>query len=77
MRIFLITLLLMFGTQATAKTVEGSKAVDLVLEANKKGMIVVQTCKITQCYFVILLDGRYYECPITEKYQKCTDHTKR
>jgi hypothetical protein len=36
MRIVLITLLLMFGTQTTAKTVEGSKALDLVLEANKK-----------------------------------------
>ena len=75
MRIFLITLLLMFGTQATAKTVEGSKAVDLVLEANKKGMILETNCK-GGCYFVILLDGRYYQCWMAEQFQKCTDNTK-
>ena len=76
MRIFLITLLLMFGTQATAKTVKGSKAVDLVLKAHKKGMIIEKQCK-SGCFLVILLDGRYYECGMTDQFQKCTDHTKK
>ena len=58
MRLFLITLLLMFGTQATAKTVKGSKAVDLVLKAHKKGMIIEKQCN-SGCFLVILLDGRY------------------
>ena len=76
MRLFLITLLLMFGTQATAKTVKGSKAVDLVLKAHKKGMIIEKQCN-SGCFLVILLDGRYYQCGMTEQFQKCTDHTKK
>ena len=75
MRIFLITLLLMFGTQATAKTVKGSKAVDLVLKAHKKGMIMEKQCNVG-CYIAILLDGRFYQCTITEQFQTCTDETK-
>ena len=75
MRLFLIMLLLMFGTQATAKTVKGSKAVDLVLKAHKKGMIMEKQCN-GGCFIVILLDGRYYECGINEQYQTCTDKTK-
>ena len=75
MRIFLITLLLMFGTQATAQTVKGSKAVDLVLKAHKKGMILEKQCN-SGCYILILLDGRFYECGISDQFQRCTDETK-
>jgi len=65
----------MFGTQATAKTVKGSKAVDLVLKAHKKGMIMEKQCNVA-CYIAILLDGRFYQCTITEQFQTCTDETK-
>jgi hypothetical protein len=76
MRIFLITLLVMFGTQATAKTVNGSKAVDLVLKAHKKGLILETNCKGAGCYITILLDGRFYQCWMAEQFQYCTDNTK-
>lgn len=76
MRLFLITLLLMFGTQATAKTVNGSKAVDLVLKAHKKGLIIGTNCKGGGCSLVILLDGRYYQCVMAEQLQTCSDTTK-
>ena len=75
MRLFLIMLLLMFGTQATAKTVNGSKAVDLVLKAHKKGMIMEKQCN-GGCFIVILLDGRYYQCVMAEQLQTCSDTTK-
>ena len=66
----------MFGTQATAKTVKGSKAVDLVLKAHKKGLILETNCNVG-CLIGMLLDGRYYQCVMSQQFQTCTDHTKK
>ena len=76
MRIFLITLLLMFGTQATAKTVNGSKAVDLILKAHNKGLIIEKECSGKFCSIVLLLKGRYYDCILSDEGQFCRDFTK-
>ena len=96
MRIFLITLLLMFGTQAVAdmifsihpeKSFFGSEAVELVLNAQKKGFILqnrifyeqygkINVDKPVSVNFIkLLLDGRYYECRLEIRNQACDDLT--
>ena len=96
MRIFLISLLLMFGTQAVAdmifsihpeKSFFGSEAVELVLNAQKKGFILqnrifyeqygkINVDKPVSVNFIkLLLDGRYYECRLEIWNQACDDLT--
>jgi hypothetical protein len=79
MRIFLITLLLMFGTQAAAeRDVYGSNAVELVLRAHEKGLILDIDRKKTAppSFFIkFLLEGRYYQCNFKARDQSCSDFT--
>jgi len=75
MRIFLITLLLMFGTQATAKPVTGSKAIVLVERANKVGVMLFSKRERGINFFAFLVDGRYYWCEMGAGHQFCKDMT--
>ena len=79
MRIFLITLLLMFGTQAVAeREFRGSKAVELVLMAHEKGLILdidLQSPAPPFFFIKFLLKDRYYQCTFKPRHQMCTDFT--
>ena len=77
MRIVLITLLLMFGTQATAKNITGSKAVDLILKAHNKGLIIKKDCSGGYCTILLLLKGRYYDCKLNYEGINCRDFTEK
>ena len=77
MRIFLMTLLLMFGSQATAEMdYRGSEAVDLVLKATKKGLILKKSEPVTDVFFIkMVFNGRYYRCKLMSLEQWCIDDT--
>ena len=79
MRIFLMTLLLMVGTQAVGeRSFRGSKAVELVLMAHDKGLILeIEALETAPPSFFIkfLLENRYYQCNFKALTQGCNDYT--
>ena len=80
MRIFLITLLLMFGTQTFAQSanqliITGEDANKLVIYAVKTGVMIDRNVTEGVAYFTFLVSGRYYWCRIEALHQLCMDHT--
>ena len=65
------------ATQVGAKEPEfvGSKAVDLVLKAQKKGLIIYKNANIDNQFFTLLLDGKYYNCFFKANKQSCSNFT--
>lgn len=73
----LVVLLLAFGSQAAAEPLlKGSKAVELVELAHRKGVILEERMLDTGAFVMqILVEGRYHFCYIEPVGQWCDDRT--
>ena len=78
-QILLTALMMMLGNHAFADNhqVRGSDAINLVMKANKKGLILDKDVAVEFILIRLLLDGKYYACFFTPENQYCSDLTEK
>jgi hypothetical protein len=78
-QILLTTLMMMLGNHAFADnhTLKGSEAINLVIKANKKGLILNKHVALEFITLRLILDGKYYSCFFTNNDQSCSDFTEK
>lgn len=78
-QILLTALMMMLGNHAFADnhTLKGSEAINLVIKANKKGLILNKTVGADAVDMRLILDGKYYFCTLRYELQYCSDITEK
>ena len=78
-QILLTALMMMLGNHAFADNheVRGSDAINLIIKANKKGLILNKTVGAEFVRMRLILDGKYYGCFLAYENQYCTDITEK
>ena len=78
-QILLTALMMMLGNHAFADNhqVRGSDAINLVIKANKKGLILDKDVSAHFVVILLLLDGKYYSCFLQNNTQYCSDFTEK
>jgi len=78
-QILLTALMMMLGNHAFAYNyqVRGSDAINLIIKANKKGLILYKNVGDDYVHMRLILDGKYYTCIIANKDQYCSDFTEK
>ena len=78
-QILLTALMMMLGNHAFADNhrVRGSDAINLVIKANKKGLILEKNLGLEFVSLRLILDGKYYLCFCQPNEQFCADVTEK
>ena len=76
--VLLASVAVLWGSHAASESIRGEAAVELVIKAHKRGVIVRKeiinnASKTAQ--FELMLDGRFYQCNIQARNQWCNDQT--
>jgi hypothetical protein len=68
----------LWGSHAASESIRGEAAVELIIKAHKRGVIVrkeiINNADKT-ALFELMLDGRFYQCNVEARDQWCNDQT--
>ena len=68
----------LWGSHAASESIRGEAAVELIIKAHKRGVIVrkeLTNDAFKTTLFELMLDGRFYQCIIEARDQWCNDQT--